>query len=195
MGIARRPEEIAAIEVPVIWPLAEGLPSANISQRRMRPLSAIKRIVIHIDDPVRPVRDDPTARYFNQAIYHIKRNWQEKMGKAPVRGFGLMYHYKLSYSAGEARVWRTQPETLVTWHTSSWNYDGVALCINSGATQAPEEAILEELRRWLMWMCYRRPDIPAGRANVYGHTEEPSTTKSCPATYLPWVQKFRKGEW
>jgi hypothetical protein len=195
MAVEMRPEEIAAIREPVIWQLADALPSANVRQRRMRPLTAIKRIGIHIDDQVRPVRYDPARRSYNQAMYHIGRNWQEKAGKAPVYGFGLMYHYKLSYSGGVARIWRTQPETLVTWHASSWNYEGVALCIDSGAGQAPESAILEELHRWLKWMCYRRPDIPAGQADVWGHTEESNTTKSCPATYLPWVQRFRKGDW
>ena len=194
-------EQIARIEEPVVWDLADVLPSAHPEQRRSRPLAAIRRIVVHIDDQHRPPRYSPSARYFGQAKDHINRNWQTDPRKPAVYGFGLMYHYKLSYTAlapGEApvaRIWRVQPETLVTWHASSWNYEGLAICIDSSAAQAPNEEILAELHKWLMWQCYRRPEIPAGRADVYGHTEEPGTTKSCPARYLPWVQRFRKGEW
>jgi hypothetical protein len=194
-------EQIARLEEPVVWELADVLPSARPQLRVMRPLSAIRRIVVHIDDQYRPAWYSPSTRYFGQAIYHINRNWQENPSRPPIYGFGLMYHYKLSYTSlapGEprvARIWRVQPETLVTWHASSWNRSGLAICIDSSASQAPEEEILAELHRWLMWQCYRRPEIPAGRRDVYGHTEEPSTTKSCPAKYLPWVQRFRKGEW
>jgi hypothetical protein len=193
--------EIARLEEPVVWDLADVLPSAHSELRVARPLSVITRIVVHIDDVHRPARYSPSGHYFGQALYHMARNWRTDPRLPPLNGFGLMYHYRISYTAlapGEApvaRVWRTQPETLVTWHASSWNYEGLAICVDSAEGQAPQPEILAELHKWLMWTCYRRPEIPARRSDVYGHTEEPSTTKSCPARYLPWVQRFRKGEW
>jgi hypothetical protein len=44
-------------------------------------------------------------------------------------------------------------------------------------------------------LCNHTPGIPAGREDVWGHTEEPNTYKSCPAKFLPYVQKYRKGVW
>jgi hypothetical protein len=185
------PEQIAKIEEPTVYDIIDRLPSANEQLKRWRELSQIRRIVVHIDDFPRPEAYDPVARYRAQARYHIfERNWNP--GGEHLQGFGLMYHYRIS---GDGRVWRTQPERLVTWHASSWNRTGLAVCCDAAERQSPTDAQLGALRGLLLCLCYRRPDIPAGRRDVFGHTEEPGTEKSCPAKYLPWVQRFRKGEW
>jgi hypothetical protein len=184
-------DQIAALEEPTIYDITDRLPTANPWSRRKRQLRQIKRIVVHIDDQARPLSYDPLARYSGQARYHIDRNWSGKPGLV-ISGFGLMYHYKI---AGDGRIFRTAPETDVLWHAGSWNAEGLAICLDAKETQAPTGDQLNALHHLLLWLCYRRPDIPAGRHDVYGHTEEPGTTKSCPAKVLPYVQRFRQGEW
>lgn len=184
---------IAPVPLAGITDIIDRLPTAHSEFRKSRPLGAIRRFVVHIDDEARPERYDPVARYAAQARYHISgRNWNADPKGAWVAGFGLMYHYKI---AGDGRLFRTAAETDVLWHASSWNWEGLGICVDCRETQEPTPEQLGGLYGLLMWLCYRRPEIPAGRKDVWGHTEEPSTTKSCPAKVLPWVVKFRKGEW
>jgi hypothetical protein len=184
--------DIAAIEEPTIYDITDRLPTANPHLRKKRPLKAIGKIVVHIDDQVRGASYDPISRYIGQARFHINKNWQEDPSKPKLPGFGLMYHYKI---AGDGRIFRTAPETDVLWHASSWNREGLAICVDARETQAPTAEQVNALHHLLLWLCYRRPDFPAGRRDVYGHTEEESTTKSCPAKVLRYAQRFRKGEW
>ena len=98
-ALKQTPEQIVLLDEPVVWDLADVMPSAHPELRRSRPLAAIRRIVVHIDDVHRPPRYSPSSRCYGQALYHISRNWQTDPRKPPVNGFGLMYHYKLSYTA------------------------------------------------------------------------------------------------
>src|SRR5438270_11270528 len=138
-----------------------------------RPLSAVTRIVVHYDAVrVPPSKNgklgyDPMQRYIEQARYHIQKNWNEGSGPA-VHGFGLMYHYRVS---ADGKLWRTQPEELMTWHARAANYSGLAVCCDLGPGQQPLDAQLEGLRSILDWLCHHRPDIPAGQADVWGHGE------------------------
>lgn len=177
---------------PDIWQLAPVLPSAHPELRRERTLNQIKRIVVHIDDEHRPKTYDPTERYYAQALYHMHRNWSDNP-EAYIPGFGLMYHYRISLNGGKAQIWQTQPETLITWHAYTWNLEGLAICIDGKADQPTDPAIEYALHNWLLWQCYHRPEITAGRGDVYGHCEEPTTTHTCPTLYLPYVQAFREG--
>jgi hypothetical protein len=164
--------------------------------RRTRPLSAITKIVVHYDAVHVPptvgatIAYDPLSRYIAQANYHISKNWNEGSGP-PVYGFGLMYHYRVST---DGRVWRTQPEELVTWHARAANYRGLAVCCDLGPGQSPTNAQLDGLSALLDQLCYHCPDIPAGRRDVWGHGELTAAGNHtpCPGSLLDWVQAFRQ---
>ena len=159
-----------------------------------RPIGAIRYIVVHYDDVLIPGSGkpyDPLERYRQQAIYHMNKNWNEGPGKK-VPGFGIMYHYKVS---ADGRIWRTQPEELITWHARKANYNGLAVCCDLGSKQLPPDAQLEGLSALLNWLCYHRPDIPAGRPDVWGHGElrRAGNQTDCPGGVLPFVQTYRAG--
>jgi hypothetical protein len=164
---------------------------------RTRPLSAITKIVVHYDAvDVPPSKDgalsyDPLARYISQAKYHISKNWNDGPGPI-VRGFGLMYHYRVS---ADGHIWRTQPDDLVTWHARNANYSGLAVCCDLGPDQQPTQAQLASLDTLLHHLCYERPDFPAARPDVWGHGELTAAGNHtpCPAALLPWVQAYRAG--
>ncbi len=164
---------------------------------RLRRLADITCIVVHYDAvPIAASVDgvpgyDPVERYINQARFHMSKNWNEGAGPA-VYGFGLMYHYRVS---ADGRVWRTQPEELVTWHARAANWHGLAICCDLGPGQPPAEAQLAGLEWLLRRLCYHRPDIPAGRRDVWGHRElgKAGNRTRCPGLLLEWVREFRGG--
>jgi len=180
-----------------ITDIIDKLPSKpHDPNRRTRPLGAITKIVVHYDAVhVPPAEDcaiayDPVARYIAQANYHIGKNWNEGPGPA-VHGFGLMYHYRIS---SDGRIWRTQPEELVTWHAHAANYHGLAICCDLGPGQSPTDAQLGGLSSLLDHSCFHRPEIPAGRHDVWGHGELTAAGNHtpCPGDLLPWVQAYRQ---
>jgi hypothetical protein len=185
--------------VPEIVDIVEQLPRDLASkQRRVRPVGAIRYIVVQYDGVAVPAPGkegrpsyDPVGRYTAQARYHMQRNWNSGDGPK-IMGFGLMYHYRVST---DGRVWRTQPEELVTWHAHSANYAGLALCCDLGPGQTPSQEQLRALKELLDWLCHKRPDIPAGRAEVWGHGElqRQGNRTACPGELLEWVQLYRKG--
>ena len=180
--------------MPNITDIIEQLPRDPKSRYwKVRPLSKITRIVVHYDAVRVPKGEyDPVERYKAQARYHMQRNFNES-GGPPVYGFGLMYHYRVS---ADGRIWQTQPETLLTWHAHAANYGGLAICCDLGPGQGPTQPQLEALREVLDWLCYHRPDIPAGRKDVYGHGELKSEGNHtpCPGALRKWVQAYRKSE-
>src|SRR5207249_7205528 len=129
---------------------------------------------------------DPMQRYIAQAKDHMARNWNTEGGPI-IRGFGLMYHYRVS---ADGRIWRTQPEELVTWHARAANYNGLAICCDLGPGQSPPRAELRGLKMLLDWLCYQRADIPARQPDVWGHGELHGLTDyaQCPGKLLGWVQ-------
>jgi N-acetyl-anhydromuramyl-L-alanine amidase AmpD len=162
-----------------------------------RAVGDITKIVVHYDAVAVPSSKgnalgyDPLARYVAQAQYHISKNWNEGPGPA-VRGFGLMYHYRVS---ADGRLWRTQPDNLVTWHARNANYGGLAVCCDLGPGQQPTTSQLCGLLALLHHLCYERPDFPAARRDVWGHGELTAAGNHtpCPDALLPWVQAYRKG--
>lgn len=165
---------------------------------RTRPLAAIRRIVIHYDavyvPPPAPstpgIGYDALSRYIEQARYHINKNWNENGGPI-VRGFGLMYHYRVS---ADGCIWQTQPEELVTWHARAANYSGLAICCDLGPGQFPLCEQLNGLKALLDQLCHHRPDIPAGKADVWGHGEltADGNHTDCPGALLAWVRTYRE---
>lgn len=164
---------------------------------QMRLLATIEKIVVHYDAVNVPSTPDgtpeynPVARYIEQARYHMKKNWNEGGGQA-IRGFGLMYHYRVS---SDGRIWRTQPEGLVTWHARAANNTGLAICCDLGPDQQPTETQLAGLKSILDWLCTERPDIPTGRTDVWGHGElrKEGNRTPCPGALMAWVQAYRAG--
>lgn len=164
---------------------------------KSRRLADITRIVVHYDATPIPASGiegpgyDPAQRYMNQARFHTRKNWNDGPGPA-VRGFGLMHHYRVS---SDGRVWRTQPEELVTWHARGANWHGLAICCDLGPGQPPPDAQLAGLESLLLRLCYQRPDIPAGRRDVWGHGElrKADNSTRCPGLLLEWVRAFRSG--
>ncbi len=71
----------------------------------------------------------------------------------------------------DGRVWRTQPEELVTWHAHAANLNGLAICCDLGPGQKPTDEQVTALNALLDHLCLHRPDIPAGRKDVWGHGE------------------------
>lgn len=181
--------------MPNIVDISATLPRNKSSYRRTRPLGAIRQIVVHYDAVAVPPWEegvqsyDPAERYAAQARYHIAKDWNEG-SQPPVHGFGLMYHYRVS---SDGRIWRTQPEQLVTWHARDANYAGLAVCCDLGPGQEPTEAQLAGLKSLLDWLCTMRPDIPAARPNVWGHGElrREGNSTPCPGSLLAWVQAYR----
>jgi len=183
-----------AYEPPEIINLIGKLPTAHPEYEAHRKVGEIVRIVVHYDDEVRPDGPyDPVARYISQARYHIQKNWAQP-GKPPIYGFGLMYHYKV---AGDGRLFATQPETLITWNSNAWNPGALAICLDCGDGQMPTCEQLDTLHKFLMWVCYHRPEFPAGRKDVWGHGEGKSAgnNTNCPGPFLQYVQAYRGGKW
>jgi N-acetylmuramoyl-L-alanine amidase len=164
--------------------------------RQTRPLRAITKIVVHYDAVEVPpgthdaIAYDPLERYIAQANYHIGKNWNEGAGP-PIRGFGLMYHYRVS---SDGRIWRTQPEELVTWHARAANYHGLAVCCDLGTGQEPTAAQITGLSTLLDYLCFHRPEFPAGRHDVWGHGELTAAGNHtpCPGDLLGWVRAYRE---
>ncbi|MEO8288606.1 MAG: peptidoglycan recognition family protein [Chloroflexota bacterium] len=156
---------------------------------RTRPLDAITKIVVHYDAVRAPAAYDPVKRYIEQARYHIGKNWNEGSGPA-VRGFGLMYHYRVS---SDGRIWRTQPDELITWHARAANYHGLAVCCDLGPGQITTKPQTRALAALLDHLCYHRPDFPAGRRDVWGHGELTAAGNHtpCPGGLLDFVQAYR----
>lgn len=164
---------------------------------KTRHLLEITKIVVHYDAVRVPASGngnlayDPIARYIEQARYHIDKNWNEGNGPS-VYGFSLMYHYRVS---ADGRVWRTQPEELVTWHARDANQSGLAICCDLGEGQKPTIEQMAGLEALLNRLSYHRPDIPAGRHDVWGHGElkKAGNQTTCPGALLNWVQAYRRG--
>ena len=178
---------------PTIIDIASQLPSANEGSKRARNLYDIRLIAVHYDAVYRPDTPyDALARYASQARYHISKNWGTPT--RPVRGFGLMYHYRI---AGDGTIYRTQPEALITWHAREANNIALGVCLDCGERQKPTPAQLEALRNLLDWLCHDRPDIRATYNNVYGHKEltEYGNKTLCPGEVLPYAVAYREGKW
>jgi hypothetical protein len=183
--------------LPDIVDISAKLPRNTQSRHwHFRPLGAIGTIVVHYDAVAVPrlgkggaLGYDPQERYASQARYHMEKNWNGDEGP-PVLGFGLMYHYRVS---ADGRIWRTQPEELVTWHARQANYGGLAVCCDLGPGQEPTHAQLRGLTDLLDWLCTRRPDIPACRKDVWGHGElvREGNSTACPGELLGWVRDYR----
>jgi hypothetical protein len=184
--------------LPEIRDISAELPRNTQSRYwRIRAVGAIRTIVVHYDAVAVPPSDDgalgydPRARYAGQARYHMEKNWNNEEGP-PVRGFGLMYHYRVSW---DGRIWRTQPEELVTWHARNANYSALGVCCDLGPGQEPAKAQIAGLRALLDWLCTERPNIPACRKDVWGHGElvHAGNSTPCPGALREWVRAYREG--
>jgi N-acetyl-anhydromuramyl-L-alanine amidase AmpD len=185
---------------PTIKDIRHLLPIANQGNIVRRDTRNISMIVVHYDGlPLRPEGPyNHVQRYIDEANYHIKKNWGTVLRR--VYGFGLMYNYKI---AGDGTIYWCQDEEKVLWHANNANYRSLAVNVDCGEGQSATPQQLESLKNLLNWLCYERPDITAGRADVWGHKElgaagpgpDYGNSTQCPGKVLPYVVAYRKGEW
>jgi hypothetical protein len=146
-------------------------------------------LAVHYDAERADWPYDPVERYKRQARYHMSKDWNPGPGVA--RGFGLMYHYRIS---PDGRLWRTQPEALVTWNANNANDLVIAVCADLGQGQKPTYEQVQTLQKFLDAMCYERPDLPGIRqGSIWGHGElrQFRNDTSCPGLLGPYVQRYR----
>lgn len=163
---------------------------------RKRPTSAIRDIVVHWNGPRVDQAEGP--QLVADANYHIQKNWALP-GQAPAYGWALMYHYAVGTTG---RVYWCNDEEDVLWHDTDGNYCGLAVHCILGDGQRSTPAMLDSLRKLLDWLCDERPDLPAGRGDVWGHGERVDYRNytSCPGPEIRgWVAEYRagarKGHW
>jgi hypothetical protein len=185
---------VAAYVKPTIRDIRQLMPSANGGWKEYRELRHIRLIVVHYDAQWRPGKYDAVERLKAQARYHIGKVWGYDRKRRPIYGFGLMYHYSIT---GDGQVLWTQPEELVTWQARNANPYALGIKCDLGDGQEPTLAQLASLKEVLDWLCYHRPDIPAGRKDVWGHSEltQYGNSTKCPGALLPYVQRYRRREW
>lgn len=163
---------------------------------RRRALASITHIGVHWNGP--PVDADAWAQLVVDAGYHIRKDWD--LGSSIARGWGLMYHMAVD-QAGTI-YWCNDFEDVL-WHISGGNYKALGILCVLGQGQKPTQAMLDSLQRLLDWLTEERADIPAARANVWGHGEcggmyggGPAwgNATECPGPdLLAFVRKYRAG--
>lgn len=169
--------------------IRDKLPTIDANRDPDRPINAIARIVVHYDGVARPDHYDPIARYRGEAQYHLDKDWNPPHG---VHGGSLMYAVKID-AWGNKYLCNNFERVL--WHARIANYDGLAVCVDLGPGQDPTPAQLAALHSVLMDACYKCPEFPAGRANVWGHQEIRTNSTDCPGRLLSFVQRFRANKW
>jgi hypothetical protein len=161
-------------------------------QYRMRPsLAGLDLLAVHYDAEKVHWPYDPVERYKRQARFHMSKDWDPGPGIS--RGFGLMYHYRIS---PDGRIWRTQPELLNLWNANNANSRVLAVCVDLGPGQEPTYVQLVSMQAFADWICYHRPDLPRiVRRRVFGHGEltEFGNDTSCPGLAKRYVQRYRAG--
>ncbi len=179
---------------PNIISLLGRLPTARPELQKFREVGQITRLAVHWDDQYRPVKYNALTRYIDQARYHIDKVWGVDPANQPIKGFGLMYAYKI---AGDGQIYQVQDEGLITWSVRNANPITLSVCCDCGTGQVPTQAQLAALHSLLMWLCYHRPEIPACRKDVYGHGElvQYGNDTTCPGSFLPHIVAFRQGTW
>lgn len=164
-----------------------------------RKIGEIDYLAVHYDEITLPERGLPQEsdlpRMVGIARYHMAKNWVAPRQK-PAYGHGFMYAYYVTPSA----VYQTRPEDDVTWSVCDGNRKTLSICCSLGKGQEPPARLLTNLRGLLLWLCYQRPDFPAGRSDVYGHGElgriygggpDFGNNTVCPGGLLEWVRLFR----
>lgn len=147
-----------------------------------RPLSAIRKIVVHHDAVVRPHSYDSVARYTEEARAHYDR-----------LGPGLQYHFKID-NVGTIFWIRNFEKWLYHAGNGDVNYNGIAICLD-GYFHAPKNQKMtreqaEALKQLLDWLSTKNPAFPANQDDVIGHRNASST--ACPGDRLyGWVNHYR----
>lgn len=173
---------------PALVDIVDKLPHANLGNEQWKSVAGTRILAIHYtDETVHPGYNE-LAYMIGEARYHIQKDWNPPHH---VYGFGIMYHYMISYTGV---LYRTQPENLLTWNATNANGIDIACCLHLGQGQQPSQAQLNTLQAYLDWMCFHRPDFPAGQKDVWGHGElvQYGNSTDCPGLVLPHVQNYRK---
>lgn len=170
---------------PLVHDIRAALPLAPWNEHPTRSLAAIRIIVVHWDGgPVTlPAQYDPVAYYSTEALYHINKDWG-----GGSRGYGLMYHEKLSR---DGQAWITRPDTDVVWAATQANPFSYNLCVDANEYSAPTHAQMEALETRLATLCGQ---YGVARSQVYGHGEltQYGNSTSCPGPdLLELVREYR----
>lgn len=153
-----------------------------------RPLSFIKRIVVHYDGVFAPDQYNEMDRLISEAAYHREKDWG-----GGARGDGLMYHISISRS-GAVRWCRNFEE--ITWHCGSPNTTSIGVKLDGGEGQIYTQLQANALQALLDILTTKCPEFPASRGDVYGHLEMVQfggTATKCPDQFLPGVVSYRTG--
>ena len=154
-----------------------------------RPLSFVKRIVVHYDGVIAPDQYDEMGRLISEAAYHREKDWG-----GGARGDGLMYHLSISRS-GAIRWCRNFEE--ITWHCGSPNTTSIGVKLDGGERQIYTQAQADALQVVLDVLTSKCPEFPASRKDVYGHLEMVpfgGTATKCPDRFLEGVISYRNGD-
>lgn len=147
-----------------------------------RKLSDISIIAQHWDAVYRPKGYDTLQRIKEQANYHINKDWGGGYGAD-----GLQYHLEVD-NAGE--VYWCRDFTDVLWHVSDANFRSLGISCHA-LNQDPTREMAEALQIIYDVLTTQTPEIPAGRANVFGHKEIPSNATACPGNFMTLVLEYR----
>lgn len=160
---------------------------------RTRALSGIEEIIGHWNGP--EVSADEMRQLQADAVYHINKDWNYP-NRVP--GWGLMYHYAIGQSG---KIYICNPETHVLWQANNANRTGLGILHILGKGQKPSDKMLASSKALLDWLTLERPDIPAGRDDVWGHGElgkpygggpDYGNNTDCPGPdILAFVRKYR----
>ena len=179
----------------------EQLPSANPQWLEMRELASIYFNMAHYSADVRAAtatQEEEIAHLAADARFHIQKDWTPPKG---VHGFGLMYHYAVFQSG---RIYKTQPETLITWNCTYGNPKALATVCILAPGEEPSAAMVATVKGHFDYLCFERPDLAnLVRERTYGHGETPAqwgggpdfgNSTPCPGRLLYFVRQYRAGQ-
>jgi hypothetical protein len=151
---------------PVVWHPAY---SGNFTSAN-RGAAAIDRIVIHI-----------TEGTWSSAI-----NWFQTPGA------GASAHYIVSSRVG--RIAQCVSDINIAWHAGNWFVNSTSIGIEHEAFDGYPawytKAMYRSSARLVAYL-RRRYNIPLRRTYIFGHTEIPGVTKTCPGRYWWWSYYMR----
>ena len=163
---------------------------------RRRLLRAITRIVVHWNGPA--VAADAWKQLVGDASYHITKDWDTGSGVA--HGWGLMYHIAIDR---DGNIYLCNDFEDILWHCTGGNALSLGVLCVLGEGQKPTAKMLAVLQGVLDWLCNERPDISAGRGDVWGHGEcggvygggpQWGNATECPGPdLLKFVRNYRAG--
>jgi len=147
-----------------------------------RSASAVTKITVHHTASTFEGTDAQELTHAARA--HFSNGWP-----------GLAYHFFITRNGN---IYQLNSFSEVTWHDAvNWDSIGIALqghfhpIVGQQVTQMPTQEQLRALKGLLDELTGNRDEIPAGKADVYGHRERSST--ACPGDlFFPKIKEYRE---